>query len=93
LKWYNTVVNGELERECNYNFFMRSGKMNDTDMEKLEFLVDEYYIPEVVASLGAVCRLRADDVRGTDKEAAKKFETYSDILNDARAKIDAASQG
>jgi glutamate/tyrosine decarboxylase-like PLP-dependent enzyme len=72
---------------------MRSGKMNDADMEKLEFLVDEYYIPEVVASLGAVCRLRADDIRGTDKEAAKKFETYSDILNDARAKIDAASQG
>ncbi len=72
---------------------MRSGKMNDTDMEKLEFLVDEYYIPEVVASLSAVCRLRADDKRGTDKEVAKKFETYSDILNDARAKIVDTSQG
>jgi hypothetical protein len=72
---------------------MRSGKMNDTDMEKLEFLVDEYYIPEVVASLNSICRLRADDIRGTDKEAAKKFETYSAILSDARAKIDAASQG
>ena len=67
--------------------------MNDTDMEKLEFLVDEYYIPDVVASLSSICRLRADDIRGTDMEAARKFETYSDILNDARAKIDAASQG
>ncbi len=67
--------------------------MNDTDMEKLEFLVDEYYVPEVVASLSTVCRLRSDDIRGTDKEVAKKFETYSEILNDARAKIDAASQG
>ncbi len=66
--------------------------MNDTDMEKLEFLVGEYYIPEVVASLSSICRLRADDIRGTDKDAAKKFETYSDILNDARTKIDTASQ-
>ncbi|MGR3302071.1 MAG: hypothetical protein ACUZ8I_06145 [Candidatus Scalindua sp.] len=65
--------------------------MNDTDMEKLEYLVDEYYIPEVVASLSSICRLRADDIRGTDKEVANKFETYSDILNDARAKIDDVS--
>ncbi len=65
--------------------------MSDIDMEKLEFLVDEYYIPEVIASLSAVCRLRADDIRGTDKEASRKFETYSDILSDARTKIDAAS--
>ena len=62
--------------------------MNDTDMEKLEFLVDEYYIPELVASLSAVCRLRADDIRGTDKEVATKFEMHSDILNKAHAEID-----
>ncbi len=61
--------------------------MNDTDMEKLEFLVDEYFIPEVVASLSAICRLKADDTRGTDKEVAKKFETYSEILHEARNKI------
>ncbi len=61
--------------------------MNDSDMEKLEFLVDEYFIPEVVASLSAICRLKADDIRGTDKEVAKKFETYSDILHEARNKI------
>ena len=65
--------------------------MNDTDMEKLEFLVDEYYIPEVVASLSKICRLKADDLRGADKEVANKFETYTDILNDARTKIDAIS--
>ncbi len=65
--------------------------MKDLDMEKLEFLIDEYYIPEVVASLSSICRLKADDIRGADKEVAKKFETYSDILNDTRAKIDAVS--
>ena len=62
--------------------------MNDTDMEKLEYLVDEYFVPEVVASLSRICRLKADDIRGEDKEVAKKFETYSDMLNDAHAKID-----
>ncbi len=62
--------------------------MNDTDMEKLEFLVDEYYIPEVVASLSKICRLKADDLRGTDKEVARKFEMYSDMLNKAREEID-----
>jgi len=61
--------------------------MNDTDMEKLEFLVDEYYIPEVVACLSRICKLKADDIRGTDKEVAMKFETYSDILNKAHAEI------
>ena len=67
---------------------MRSGKVNDTDMEKLEFFVDEYYIPELVASLSRICRLRADDIRGEDIEVAKKFDTYSDILNKAHAEID-----
>ncbi len=62
--------------------------MNDTDMEKLEFLVDEYYIPEVVASLSKICRLKADDLRGTDKEVANKFKMYSDLLNKAREDID-----
>ena len=62
--------------------------MNDADMEKLEFLVDEYFIPEVVASLSKICRLKADDLRGTDKEVANKFEMYSDILNKAREEID-----
>ena len=61
--------------------------MNDLDMEKLEFLVDEYFVPEVVASLSAICRLKADDIRGTNKEVAKKFETYSEILHEARNKI------
>ena len=61
--------------------------MNDTDMEKLEFLVDEYYIPEVVACLSRICKLKADDIRGTDKEVAMKFETYSVILNKAHAEI------
>ncbi len=65
--------------------------MNDTDMEKLEFLVDEYYIPEVVASLSKICRLKADDLRGTDKEVANKFELYSDMLNKAREEIDTVS--
>jgi hypothetical protein len=67
---------------------MGSGEMNDTDMENLEFLVDEYYIPEVVACLSRICRLKADDIRGTDKDVAMKFETYSDMLNKARAEID-----
>ncbi len=67
---------------------MGSGKMNDTDMEKLEFLVHEYYVPEAVACLSRICRLRADDIRGTDKDVAMKFETYSDMLNKAREEID-----
>ncbi len=67
--------------------------MNDADMEKLEYLLDEYYLPELVASLSRLCQLKADDVRGSDKEAASKFETYTDILNDAHAKIENASQG
>jgi hypothetical protein len=49
---------------------MRSRKMNDNDMENLESFVDEYYIPEVVACLSRICRLKADDLRGTDKEVA-----------------------
>jgi hypothetical protein len=61
--------------------------MNDADMEKLEYLVDEYFIPEVIASLSAICRLKADDIRGSDKDVAKKFETYSEILHEARNKI------
>ncbi len=60
--------------------------MNDTDMEKLEYLVDEYFLPDVVTSLSKICRLRADDLRGQDKETARKFESYSDILNTAREK-------
>ena len=62
--------------------------MNDNDMEKLEFLVDEYYIPQVVANLSKICRLKADDLRGTDKKVANKFEMYSDMLNKAREEID-----
>ncbi len=62
--------------------------MNDADMEKLEYLLDEYYLPGLVASLSRICQLRADDVRGSDKEVARKFETYTDILNDAHAKIE-----
>jgi hypothetical protein len=62
--------------------------MNDTDMEKLEYLVDEYFLPDVVASLSKICRLKVDDLRGQDKETARKFESYSDILNTAREKID-----
>jgi hypothetical protein len=62
--------------------------MNDTDMEKLEYLVDEYFLPEIVTSLSKICRLKADDLRGQDKETARKFELYSDILNKARKKID-----
>ncbi len=62
--------------------------MNDADMEKLEFLVDEYFLSDVVASLGKICRLKAEDLRGRDKETAKKFELYSDILNKAHNKID-----
>ncbi len=65
--------------------------MNDTDMEKLEFLVDEYFVPEVVASISRICRLKADDLRGTDREAAGKFEMYSDFLNKARAEMDTVS--
>jgi hypothetical protein len=62
--------------------------MNDTDMEKLEYLVDEYFLPEIVANLSKICRLKADDLRGQDKETAGKFESYSDILNKAREEID-----
>ncbi|MFQ5687828.1 MAG: hypothetical protein ACE5GV_14345 [Candidatus Scalindua sp.] len=65
--------------------------MNDNDMEKLEFFVDEYYIPEVVACLSKICRLKADDLRGTDKDVATKFEMYSDILNKAHEEIDTVS--
>jgi len=65
--------------------------MNDADMERLEFLVDEYFIPEVVASLITICRLKADDIRGADKEVARKFEAYSEILHEARNKIGEAS--
>jgi hypothetical protein len=42
--------------------------MNDIDMEKLEYLVDEYFLPEIVANLSKICRLKADDLRGQDKE-------------------------
>ena len=62
--------------------------MNDNDMESLESFVDEYYISEVVACLSRICRLKADDLRGTDKEVANKFKMYSDILNKAHADID-----
>ncbi|MHC4182193.1 MAG: hypothetical protein ACYSR0_02465 [Planctomycetota bacterium] len=62
--------------------------MNDTDMEKLEYLVDEYFLPEIVTNLSKICRLKADDLRGQDKETAGKFESYSDILNKAREEID-----
>jgi hypothetical protein len=62
--------------------------MNDADMEKLEYLVDEYFLPEIVTSLSKICQLKADDLRGQDKETARKFELYSDILNNARKKID-----
>ncbi len=65
--------------------------MNDADMEKLEYLLDEYYLPELVAGLSRICQLKADDIRGSDKEAARKFETYTDALNDAHAKIEGAS--
>jgi hypothetical protein len=65
--------------------------MNDADMEKLEYLLDEYYLPELIISLSRICQLKADDIRGADKEAARKFETYTDILNDAHAKIDTVS--
>ncbi len=65
--------------------------MNDNDLESLESFVDEYYIPEVVASLSKICRLKADDLRGTDKEVAGKFEMYSDMLNKAREEIDTVS--
>ena len=67
--------------------------MNDADMEKLEYLLDEYYLPELIASLSRICQLKADDIRGSDKEVARKFEAYTDILNDAHAKIESASQG
>ena len=62
--------------------------MNDTDMEKLEYLVDEYFLPEIVTNLSKICRLKADDLRGQDKETARKFESYSGILNKAREEID-----
>ena len=65
--------------------------MNDADMEKLEYLLDEYHLPELIAGLSRICQLKADDIRGEDKGAARKFETYTDILNDAHAKIDTVS--
>ncbi|MEE9604217.1 MAG: hypothetical protein V3V70_01490 [Candidatus Scalindua sp.] len=62
--------------------------MNDIDMEKLEYLVDEYFLPEIVTSLSKICRLKADDLKGQDKETSRKFKLYSSILNKAREKID-----
>ena len=62
--------------------------MNDTDMEKLEYLVDEYFLPEIVTSLSKICRLKADDLKGQDKETFRKFELYSRILKKAREQID-----
>ncbi len=65
--------------------------MKDANMEKLEYLLDDCYLPELVAGLSRICQLKADDLRGDDKEAARKFETYTDILNDAHAKIESVS--
>ncbi len=62
--------------------------MNDIDMEKLEYLVDEYFLPEIVTSLSKICRLKADDLKGQDKDTSRKFELYSSVLNKAREKID-----
>jgi len=59
-----------------------------TTWKVLNLLLTKYYIPEVVASLSRICRLKADDLKGTGKEVANKFEMYSDILNKARADID-----
>ena len=54
--------------------------MNDADMEKLEYLLDEYYLPELVASLSRLCQLKADDVRGSDRERSpvnlKPIQTF-----------------
>jgi len=82
------AVNEETGKNATLTFLREEWKMNDNDMESLEFFVDEYYIPEVVACLSKICRLKADDLRGTDKEVAMKFEMYSDILNKAREEID-----
>ena len=60
-------------------------------MEQLEYLFDEYYLPGLIANLSRICQLRADDVRGSDKEVARKSETYTDILNDTCAKIERVS--
>ncbi len=65
--------------------------MKNDNMEKLEYLLDDCYLPELIAGLSKICQLKADDVRGDDKEAAKKFEAYTDILNDAHAKIERVS--
>ncbi len=65
--------------------------MKDAEMEKLEYLLDDCYLPELIAGLSRICQLKADDVRGSDKDAARKFETYTDILNEARAKIESVS--
>jgi len=82
------AVNEETGKNATLTFLREEWKMNDNDMESLEFFVDEYYIPEVVTCLSKICRLKADDLRGTDKEVAMKFEMYSDILNKAREEID-----
>lgn len=65
--------------------------MKDSEMEKLEYLLDDCYLPELIAGLSKICQLKADDIRGSDKDAARKFETYTDILNEARAKIESVS--
>ncbi len=65
--------------------------MKDAEMEKLEYLLDDCYLPELIAGLSRICQLKADDVRGSDKEAARKFETYTDILNEAHTKIESVT--
>jgi hypothetical protein len=62
--------------------------MNDIDMEKLEYLVDEYFLPEIVTSLSKICQFKADDLKGQDKDTSRKFELYSSILINAREQID-----
>ncbi len=65
--------------------------MKNDNMEKLEYLLDDCYLPELIAGLSRICQLKADDVRGSDKEAARKFETYTDILNEAHTKIESVT--
>ena len=65
--------------------------MKDAEMEKLEYLLDDCYLPELIAGLSRICQLKADDVRGSDKEAARKFETYTDILNEVHTKIESVT--
>ena len=59
-----------------------------TTWKALNLLLTNTIYLKWLPALVKICRLKADDLRGSDKEVAMKFEMYADILNKAHADID-----